>query len=185
MAISAIDLHRWTREDYERLADEGFFQPGERVELVDGVLFEMTPQSSRHAVAVRLVRQALGPVFAAGFDLLVQMPLALGEDSAPEPDVAVVRGNPRDHLVAHPSGAELVVEVSDSSLSHDRDRKTGLYARAAIPEYWILVLAKRQLEVFREPLEGAYRSRTLLKASDRISPLAAPEAAILVADLLP
>jgi Uma2 family endonuclease len=96
-----------------------------------------------------------------------------------------VRGNPRDHLVAHPAGAELVVEVSDSSLSHDRDRKTGLYARAAIPEYWILVLAKRQLEVFRDPSDGAYRSRTVLKASDRISPLASPEAAIPVADLLP
>jgi len=185
MATLAVDIRRWTREDYERLAEKGFFRPGERVELVDGVIYEMTPQSARHAVGIRLVRQTLGPLFADGFDILVQMPLSLSDDSAPEPDVAVVRGNPRDHLASHPTSAVLVVEVSETSLHHDRERKASLYARAGVPEYWVLMLGRRQLEVFRDPQDGVYQSRIILKAADRVSPLARPEAAIAVAELLP
>jgi Uma2 family endonuclease len=187
MAIPAVDLHirHWTREEYERMAEQGFFRPGERVELVDGIIYEMTPQSTDHAVGVRLVRHVLGSIFSRGFDILVQMPLALSDDSAPEPDVAIVPGDPRDHLESHPASAVLVVEVAETSLSHDRKRKMGLYARAGIPEYWVLLTKRRRLEVFRDPGNGIYQSKTLLKATDRISPLARPEASILVADLLP
>jgi Uma2 family endonuclease len=187
MAIPAVDLHNrhWTREEYERMAEQGLFPPDERVELVDGVIYEMTPQSTSHAVGVRLVRHALGSIFSKGFDILVQMPLALGNDSAPEPDVAIVPGDPRDHLRSHPTSAVLVVEVAETSLSHDRKRKMSLYARAGIQEYWVLLTKRRQLEVFRDPGNGIYQSRTILKATDRVSPLARPEAAILVADLLP
>ena len=185
MAVPAVDIRRWKREDYERLAEEGYFRPGERVELVDGIIFEMSPQSVRHAVAVRLARRLLGRIFAEGFDLLVQMPMALGEDSEPEPDVAVVPGDPRDHLTSHPQTAILVLEVAESSLQYDRERKAGLYARAGISDYWIVILGSRQLEVLRDPVEGVYRSRTLLNATDRIAPLVRPEAVLTVADLLP
>lgn len=187
MAVPAVDLptRHWTREEYERMAEQGLFRPDERVELVDGVIYEMTPQSTSHAVGVRLVRHALGPIFSTGFDILVQMPLALGENSAPEPDIAVVPGDPRDYLVSHPTYAVLVVEVAETSLSHDRKRKAGLYARAGIQDYWVLLTKRRRLEIRRDPKDGVYQSRTILKATDRISPLARPEVAILVADLLP
>jgi Uma2 family endonuclease len=185
MASTALEFRRWTREEYERLVEEGFFQPGERLELVDGYIYEMTPQSSRHAVGVRLARRALDRAFPGGFDILVQMPLALGADSEPEPDLAVVPGDPRDHLASHPTSAVLVVEVSDTSLHHDRERKAGLYARAGVPDYWILMMASRQLEVLRDPKDGVYRSRTILRAGDTISPLARPDVSIAVSDLLP
>lgn len=185
MATSAVDVRRWTREEYERLVEEGFFRPEERIELVDGVIYEMTPQSVGHAVAVRLARQVLGRIFSTGFDILVQMPLALGEDSEPEPDLAVVPGSPRDHLASHPTSAVLVVEVVETSLTRDRERKANLYARAGIPDYWILVLGGRQLEVLRDPRGGTYRSRTVLNAMDKIFPLACLEAAISVGELLP
>jgi len=185
MAMPAEDVRRWKREAYERLAEDGYFQPDERVELVDGIIYEMPPQSVGHAVAVRLARQILGRIFPSGFDILVQMPLALGEDSEPEPDLAVVPGNPRDHLTSHPISAVLVIEVADTSLSRDRERKAGLYARAGIPDYWILVLGANQLEVHRDPQGGTYRSKTVLKARDKISPLACLEATIAVGELLP
>lgn len=187
MAIPAVEIHtrHWTREEYERMAEQGFFRPDERVELVDGIIYEMTPQSTSHAVGVRLVRRTLSPVFSQGFDILVQMPLVLGEDSEPEPDIAVVPGDPRDYLESHPTSAVLVVEVAESSLSHDRKRKGGLYARAGIQDYWVLLTKRKQLEVFRDPQDGIYQSKTILKATDRITPLARPEVSILVADLLP
>jgi len=185
MAAPAVDIRRWTREEYERLVEEGFFRPDERVELVDGVIYEMSPQSVRHAVAVRLARQLLGRIFSDGFDILVQMPMALGDDGEPEPDVAVVPGDPRDHLTSHPQAAILVLEVAETSLQHDRERKASLYVRAGIPDYWILMLSSRQLEVLRDPVNGAYRSRALLKATDQVAPLGRLEAVIPVADLLP
>lgn len=185
MATATIDTRRWTREEYERLVEQGFFHPEERLELVDGVIFEMTPQSSYHATGVRLTERILHPLYEHGFDIRSQMPLALGLDSEPEPDIAVVVGEPRDYLTSHPNTAVLVVEVADSSLLHDRKRKTRLYARAGIPEYWIDNLVERCLEVYRDPKDGVYTSRTILRAGDKVSPLSCPEASIPVAGLFP
>jgi Uma2 family endonuclease len=108
-------------------------------------------------------------------------PLALDDDSEPEPDLAMVPGEPRDYVPAHPSTAPLVVEVADSSLRLDRRLKAGLYARARIPDYWIVNLAERALEVHRDPAPAAsneigwaYRSITRLTRPPTVSPLAAP-----------
>ncbi len=113
------------------------------------------------------------------------MPLVLGEDSAPEPDVALVAGSLRDYRDAHPRTALLVVEVADASLAHDRFRKVPLYARAGLPEYWLLDIARPALEVYRDPSPEGYRTKMVLGRGDAVSPLALPEAAIQVADLLP
>ena len=92
MATATIDTRRWTREEYERLVEQGFFHPEERLELVEGVIYEMTPQSSYHATGIRATQRALEPIFTEGYDIRPQLPLALGDDSEPEPDVAVVPG---------------------------------------------------------------------------------------------
>jgi Uma2 family endonuclease len=185
MATAAVDTRRWTREEYERLADEGYFQPGERVELIDGVLYEMTPQNSLHAAGIRAGERALQPVFNEGFDVRSQLPLALGFDSEPEPDVAVVPGTWEDYIDSHPTNAVLVLEVADSSLYHDRKRKGSLYARAGIQEYWLLNLVKSCLQVYRNPKDGKYTTRFVLCAGDTVSPLARPETSIPVAKLIP
>ncbi|HEY7215257.1 MAG TPA: Uma2 family endonuclease [Thermoanaerobaculia bacterium] len=184
MATSAVDVHRWTREEYERLVDDGYFGPDERVELVDGIIYEMSPQKSWHATAIQALQEYLGPAFKDGYNLRVQMPLVLSLDSEPEPDVAVVQGHWRDYRDSHPSTAALVIEVADTTLLHDREKR-GVYARAEIPEYWILNKIDACLEVYREPRNGAYQSRTVLKAGDSVSPLAYPEASLLVANFLP
>jgi Uma2 family endonuclease len=187
MALVNIEAHRWTRQEYERLAARGFFPPGKRVELVEGVIYDMSPQNSLHATALRLANEALRTVFppAAGFEIRSQLPLALSEDSEPEPDLAVVHGSIRDFRDSHPTTALLVVEVADSSLLHDRKRKIPLYARSGIPEAWLLNLVRRALEVFRNPVHGVYQTRMALRAGDTVSPLSCPEAVIDVSDLLP
>ena len=184
MATATADLRRWTREEYERLVEQGFFHPEEKIELVDGVILEMSPQSSLHTTGVLLIHGTLAPLFSKGFHIRIQMPLALGFDSEPEPDLAVVPGEPLDYRDAHPSTAVLVVEVADSSLLRDRT-KASLYARAGIPEYWLENLVDWCLEVYRELKEGVYTSRTVFRVGDSISPLSHPEAVIPVTSLLP
>jgi Uma2 family endonuclease len=187
MAVAAVAAHHWLREEYENLAASGLFPAEARMELIEGVIYDTAAQNSLHATVYRLVHEALRLVFPAGsgFEIRGQLPLALGDDSEPEPDLAVVHGSIRQFRDHHPTTAVLVVEVADSSLLHDRKRKIPLYARAAIPEYWILNLIRRALEVYRDPAEGAYRSRLVLRARDHISPLAQPAARVGVDDLLP
>ena len=192
MAIPAVRTKHWTRLEYERLVDLGAFRPGERLELVAGVLLVGEPQNSQHATAVGLTEDALREAFGAGWTVRVHGPIALDDDSEPEPDIAVVPGRRRDHRHAHPSRPALVVEVADSSLDFDRGEKAGLYARAWIADYWILNLPERLLEIYREPAPAPqaryghrYGATITLGPNDRVSPLAVPSAAILVADLLP
>jgi Uma2 family endonuclease len=184
MAVAAIDFHRWTREEYEQMADSGLFPPEAKVELIEGIVYDMTPQSSGHTTCVHLAAEAIRPAFPGSY-LRIQSPLSLGERSAPEPDLAVVAGSPRDYRDSHPSTALLVVEVADHSLLHDRKRKLPLYAAAGIPETWILNLKQKALEVHRDPVDGVYRSRAVLRAGDSVTPLAGPGVSIAVADLLP
>jgi Uma2 family endonuclease len=170
MSVSAVVEHRWTREEYERMAAAGCFGPVQRVELIEGIVYDMPPQSPYHASSVTGVQETLRPVFSSGYTLRVQMPLTLDELSAPEPDVAVVAGSRHDYLTAHPRTAVLVVEVADASLAHDRNRKALLYARAGIPEYWLVDLTRRALEVYREPSTEGYRSRAVLGVGATVSP---------------
>ena len=185
--MEAVQTYRWTREAFEKLAEVGLIDPDARLELIDGeILQKMSPQSSRHATAVLLVAEALRSVFASpAYTVRVQLPLALGPYSEPEPDVAVVEGTPRRYREAHPSTAVLVVEVADASLAFDRTRKAALYARAGIPDYWIVNLLDGVLEVHRQPEGDTYRERLVLPSQERVRPLARPEVEIAVAELLP
>lgn len=87
----------WARSDYERIVEVGILGPGDRVELLEGEIVEISPEKSRHAAAVDLALEALRRVFGAGHTIRVQHPLALSDDSEPEPDIAVVVGSPRDY----------------------------------------------------------------------------------------
>ena len=192
MDATPVPTKRWARVEYERLVDLAVFQPGDRVELVGGQLVVREPQGGPHAVGVRLAEEALGRAFGAGWEVRGQMPVALDDESEPEPDVAVCAGSPRDYLAGHPTRPVLVVEVADSSLAFDREHKGSLYARARILDYWIANLADRVLEVYRDPIPSAaalyaWRFSTLLRlgAADVVTPLAALQSRIPIADLLP
>lgn len=188
----SIRTRRWTRVEYERLVALGVFEPGERLELIDGHLIVRAPQGSRHATAIRRVLAALRRVLGDGWQIDSQLPLALDADSEPEPDVAVVPGGPGTYRDAHPSRAVLIVEVAEGSYRIDRDYKASLYARAGIADYWIVDLAHDALEVHRDPHASpdapagwCYRSVETLRPPAAVAPLVAPDCAIPVTDLLP
>jgi Uma2 family endonuclease len=190
--MSPVQTKRWTREEHDKMIDAGIFAPGERVELIDGEIIERSPQKSPHSTAISLTADALRVAFGADHHVRVQMPLALDPHSEPEPDVAVVLGSPRDYRDAHPSSALLLVEVTDSTLAYDRDQKGSLYARAGIADYWVLNLADRRLEVYRDPALSpkarygwSYRTIQQYSADACVSPFAVPQVRIAVADLLP
>lgn len=177
--------HRFSRAQFERMLDAGAFEPDDRLELLDGEINDIAPQKSRHATAVTLTGDALRAIFGADATVRLQLPLCLDDYSEPEPDVAVVPGSPRDYRDAHPAQALLICEVSDTTLGYDRGRKLAAYARAGIPEYWILDLSAQCLEVFRHPDHGGYASATILRAEEQVSPLARPEQKLVARALLP
>jgi Uma2 family endonuclease len=181
--MKAIEMRRWTREEYDKMIAAGIFASGDRVELVDGEILQMTPQGSVHATVILLVQNALRLAFGPAFSIRPQLPIALTPDSEPEPDLAVVSGNPLDYWNQHPATALLLVEVSDTTLERDRQRKGSLYARAGVQDYWIVNLIDRCVEVYREPREGTYRSCQRFFIGDSLAPLSAPGAIIPVAGI--
>jgi Uma2 family endonuclease len=188
-SMSAI-ARRWSRAEYDRMVVAGLLHEDEHVQLIEGEILEMTPQYPSHAATIQLLDSTLRQVFGPGAGVRAQVPLALSDDSEPEPDLAVVAGDARAFIDEHPTTALFVVEVADWSLAFDR-RKGRIYAAAGIPEYWIVNLAQRALEVYRAPgavagSEGfAYAEHATLDARSRVSPVARPGASIAVADLLP
>ena len=184
MALPDISTDRYTtREEYERMVSRGVFD-GRRVELVQGIIYEMTPQNSLHASSIRRVRRVLEEIHPEDCDVDIQMPLSVGLDSSPEPDLAVVRRNPSEYIEGHPESALLVVEIADSSLRRDR-KKAAVYAQAGVDDFWIVNLGRDVLEVYREPVDGAYRTRLILRRGERITPLLRPDVSLAVDDLLP
>lgn len=192
MSDNPLPTRRWTRIEYERLIDTGILAEDDAVELVDGQLVVREPRHAPHAAATQLVADALRGACQAGWHVRVQLPLALDPDSEPEPDVALVAGTPRDYVEEHPCTAALVVEVAFGSLQLDRVVKGALYARAGVPEYWIVNLPDDVIEVYREPAAApdtphgwAYASMQRLGAGAVVVPLGMPSARLSVAELLP
>ena len=192
MPASNLRTKRWTRVEYERLVDLGAFRSGEHVELLGGDVVVCEPQGTPHMTAIRMAEELLRRVFAAGWEVRSQAPVALDDESEPEPDVVVARGSFRDYRHAHPTRPGLLVEVADASLESDRAHKGSAYARDQVPEYWIVNLVEDVVEVYRNPIAdpGApfgwrYGTIARLAPGELVSPLAAPQARVRVAELLP
>jgi len=192
MATHPIRTRHWTRKEYECLVALGVLHEDEPIELIGGQMIVAEPKNAPHPTAVMLTAEALRGAFGAGWVVRQQDPVALDDESEPEPDVAVVAGHIRDYSGAHPERPVLIVEVADSSIAFDRRYKGSLYARAGIADYWIVNVRRRVLEVYREPVTAPaarfgwkYDRARILKPEATVSPLALPDATIAVADLLP
>jgi Uma2 family endonuclease len=187
-------LHIWTSKEYYQMAEAGLFAD-KHVELIDGRIIEMSALNRPHVRAVKKAVRIFERVFAEGYFVQDQAPLNLDDldhYSQPEPYVAVIKGHEDDYIEEFPTHAALVLEVSFATLRFDREKKASLYAKARIPEYWILNLLQRQLEVFRQPVADAsapfwfsYAEKLVFKDGESVSPLAKPEALVNVADLIP
>jgi len=175
---------RFSVAEYHRLVDTGILHEDEHLELLEGVIVQMSPQKERHMRAIVRLTRWLTRSLGDEYEVRPQGPLTL-VDSEPEPDLAVVPASPGHSADDHPQSALLVIEVSGSSLSYDRTVKGRIYARAGIPEYWIVNMAGQCVEVHRDPdpAAGRYRTVTALEAEDTLTATSLPDLAVPVASL--
>lgn len=182
---------RWTKSEYHKMAELGMFE-GKRTEFLEGEIIEMPTMKSPHATALEVAYDAIRESFSKDFAVRNQSPIDLGEDFEVVPDIFAVKGNARDFREAHPKTADLVVEISDTTLSYDRNRKASLYAKFGIHDYWVLNLKNRTLEVYRRVVSDenafygtGYGEKLTFSETEAVSPLVLPDAKIKIADLLP
>jgi Uma2 family endonuclease len=174
-----VSTHRFDAETYGRIVESGALDD-QRVELIDGRIVDMSPQSSQHAGVIERLAYALSGGAAY---LRPQSPLHVADDSVPEPDIALVETP--SMLDQHPTTALLVVEVAVSSHALDRGRKAELYAAAGVPEYWVVDVPGRSVEIHREPQQsGGYARVTVHRGDDELTPPVAGIAPFTVARLL-
>lgn len=182
---------RFTREQYYKLEEMGYFQ-GRRVERIRGEIVEMSAVNWPHTVTKKAISRALHAAFEhTGLGWVnVQSPFA-ATDSDPEPDLAVYQGTETDYA-DHPTVAQtlLVVEVSATSLAYDTTTKAELYAEEGVAEYWVADVNAKRLLVLRDPAPVAaggyaYRTTLTLAPGDHVTPVNAPTVTLAVADLLP
>jgi Uma2 family endonuclease len=150
--VPAEPIWRLSVEQYHEMINVGILTDEDRVELLEGWLVARTPKKPPHSVTTQLTRESLARLLPPGWHVDAQDPITT-EDSEPEPDVAVIRGEQRDYLERHPGPDEvaLVIEVADTTLRRDRGLKKRLYARAGIPVYLIINLPESQIEVYTSP----------------------------------
>ena len=183
---------RWSYEEYYQMAEAGVFDR-QHVELINGEIVEMPPQGEPHGVAILLATRELATIFGKGYVIRTQMPLRTGVDEEPEPDLAVVIGDPRDTLTTgRPRSALLVVEVAVTTLEYDLGEKAEIYAGAGLEDYWVIDVEARHLHVHRRTIPDVtvargrrYSQIEVLDESGKISPLSMPNHSIRVSDLLP
>jgi Uma2 family endonuclease len=174
-----------TVDEYHRMIEAGTLGEDDHVQLIAGAVVAMTPQGPAHALVIQNLTRLVAQGLAADLALRPQLPLTLPDDSEPEPDLAVVQladARSREH---HPRTALLVVEVAGDSLRLDRQTKAALYARAGVPEYWIVNLAESAVEVHRDPdpETGVYRAKAVVSAESTLASTSVPGLRIDVADL--
>jgi Uma2 family endonuclease len=153
MAADAIELWRPDLDTYHRLIEAGAFE-NLRVELLDGVIAQMSPKGREHEQALTFLNRTIVECVPAPMAVRIQCALSLGEGWEPEPDIAVV--DPNESRPYHPSRAMLVCEVAMTSLRRDRTVKRDAYARFGIPEYWIVAIPDRRIEIHRTPGPKGY-----------------------------
>jgi hypothetical protein len=176
----------FTVADYYRMAERGILRPDQRVELIDGQIVPMNPIASRHAGCVIRLNDLLAPPLAGLASVSIQNPVRLHERAEPQPDVALLRPRGKAYGQAHPQPPDvlLVIEVSDSSLDYDREVKVPLYARAGIPEVWVVDLEGERIHVLTQPVAGSYARVREVSHGDVIVPLLLPQVSLRVDDVL-
>lgn len=168
-APSPFATHRWTRAEYEHAVAAGVFHEDSHIELLDGQLVErLVTQYPPHAWMIQRLSAAFVRHF--GEQVRVQLPLALSDSDEPEPDLAVVP--PGDYRHAHPTTAALIIEVSDTTVRHDRTTKALVYARAAVPVYCLVNLPAGHVEVHTGPRADGYQSVETVRPNQEMPPRA-------------
>lgn len=166
-----LDQRLLTVKEYHQMVAAGILGEDDPIELLNGQLINRSPVGSNHAACVEKIDELLKDLLRGKAMVRSQNPITLSDLSEPEPDIAIVQKKENYYADRHPTPKEvfLVIEVADSSLEKYRQAKLPLYARAQIPEYWIVNLEKREIEVYETPLDDQYRSRHIYQPEDELT----------------
>jgi Uma2 family endonuclease len=185
MAVE-IAQRRFTVGEYYRMAEVGILAPDDRVELIEGRIVTMTPIGNRHATCVLRLTTHFGRRVGTAALVSVQNPLRLDGHNEPQPDVMLLRPRADFYAQGHPAPADvlLVIEVADTSLAYDRGVKIPLYARAGIPEVWLVNLPQDLIEVYTAPVGGVYQQVRQARRGESLAVPGLPGVALAVEDVL-
>lgn len=177
---------RFTVEEYYRMAESGVLRPGDRTELLEGEIFQMSGIGPRHLGCTNRINDAFTAAFRGRAVVSPQHPVRLDDYSEPQPDLALLAMREDFYSSKTPQAADavLVVEVSDTTLRFDSDVKLPLYAAAGVPEVWIADLEHDVLRIFRAPSGRRYAVEQVLGSEETVSVAAFPDARFRVGDLL-
>lgn len=165
--------HRFSVEQYHHMIEKGILTKDDHVELIEGLILQMSHVGPPHRYTVEELFATLRSIVPAGWKVYPRRAITFA-DSEPEPDISIVRGTNADYKDRHPLASEavLLIEVADSSLAFDRLLKSRVYAMAGVPEYWIVNMVERQIEVYRNPRPdqtvASYESRQVFSASEKV-----------------
>ncbi len=180
-------IHLWTVADYHQMIEAGVLDEDDRVELLEGKIVCMSPQRPFHAASVQRSSRLLFKLLSDRAEIRVLLPIVLGNDSEPEPDIAVVKFDANEYSFRHPETADiyLLIEVADSTINKARKQKARIYGKNHVLEYWILDLQKRQVYIFRQPEDSIYREELILNSTDNVTLQAFPDVAIALESMFP
>jgi Uma2 family endonuclease len=186
MAAEPIQKRLFTTAEYHQMLQAGILSEDDRVELIEGEIWEMSPIGSWHAGSVNRLTSALVRAFGNRAVVSVQNPVHLDGYSEPQPDLAILRYREDFYSEVHPTPEDtlILIEVADSSVQFDRQVKTRLYAKKGVPEVWLFVLPESRIEVYRDPSPEGYQQVAIVRPGERLSPLAFPDLAIEVNAIL-
>ncbi|MGK7924888.1 MAG: Uma2 family endonuclease [Spirulina sp.] len=182
----ATPTRLWTVEEYHKMIEAGILTENDKVELLEGRIVQMPPQSPFHAGTTQRTDEYLKNRLRGLASVRIQLPITLST-SEPEPDIAVVRIDPNFYCDRHPQAEDilLLIEIAVTTFDKDYREKAPIYARANIPEYWLLNVSDRQAYIFRDPSPSGYQSQHQLSATEGIVPLAFPDLEISLSELFP
>jgi Uma2 family endonuclease len=154
-----LKRHHFNVAEYYRMAETGILKEGDRVELIEGEIVEMSPIGSHHAACVDRAGRALNQRIGKNFIVRVQNPIRLSDLSEPQPDLALLRPRADFYEQSHPTPDDvlLVIEVADTAVAYDRGVKVPLYARSGIAEVWLVDLTQERIEIYTQPAGASYR----------------------------
>ncbi|MEA5535625.1 Uma2 family endonuclease [Crocosphaera sp. XPORK-15E] len=171
-----VSRKQFTLEEYNRLTELGFFESGERVELIRGDIITMAAKRTFHSVCNSLLLEELYILLRGKANIRGQEPIIIHPNSQPEPDVVIARKKEDNYLSSHPQVEDilLIIEIADSTLRFDREVKLSLYAEAGINDFWLFNLIDNQLETYNQPYQASnrkynYRSQQIYLPNDIIS----------------
>ena len=178
--------NRISVKEYYRMAETGALPPEARVELLDGQIIDMSPIGPFHGGVTNYLITFFADVARRRWITTAKNPVRLNDDSEPQPDLVLLKPSADFYRNRHPKPQDvfLLVEISDTSLEKDQEKKVPAYARAGIVEVWIVNLNEQTIEVYRQPHFAGYGSKVILSAGDKASPQAFPDVSLDVAELL-